>query len=103
MTGIAAARPSIGISGDGNGATGARARGVPGCVGAPILGCAGLPSANRSIARALKGLIVAPDGGMFIGREPNGESWFRCDRPSPVMLNKQHRGYLIWPSLLNDE
>ena len=74
MTEIAAARSSIGISGDGNGATGARPSGVPGCVGAPILDCTGLSSANRSIAKPFDGLIAALNGGTFIGREPIGES-----------------------------
>jgi hypothetical protein len=43
---------------------------------ATILSCAGLPSADRSVARAFNGLIAASDGGMVIGRKPNGESRF---------------------------
>ncbi len=74
MTGISAARSSIGIFGDGNGATGARPSGVPGRIAATILGCAGLTSANRSIAKAFEGLIAALNVGTFMWWEPNGES-----------------------------
>ena len=74
MTEIAAARSSIGISGDGNGATGVRPSGVPGCVGALILFCTGLPLVNRSVAEAFNDLIAAPNGGPIMGWEPNGES-----------------------------
>ena len=83
MTGTEA-KSSKGISGEGNGATSARPNSLPGCVGAPILGCAGLPSAKRRIAKAVNGLISAPSGGTLIGWEPNGESRIICSFGSTV-------------------
>jgi hypothetical protein len=74
MNGIAAARSSIGIAGDEIGAIGARRSGVPDRVGAFILCCPGLTLVNRSVAEAFNGLIAAPNGDNFMGRESNGES-----------------------------
>jgi len=74
MNEIAAARSSIGISGDGKGVSGARRSGIPRCVEPPILGFAGLASDNRSIAGALNALIAALCVGMFMRQETNGES-----------------------------
>lgn len=74
MTAIAAARSSTGMSGDGNGATGARPSGVSGCVGALILFWKDLPLVNRSVAEAFNDLIGAPNGGTIMGWEPNWKS-----------------------------
>lgn len=54
--------------------SGARRSGVPRCAELPILGFTDSMSANRNIAKSSNGLIAAPSGGTFMGREQNGES-----------------------------
>ncbi len=89
MTGTSATRSSMGVAVDGRDVSGARRKGGLRRFETSILGLAGLPSANRSVARALNGLIIALNVGTVRGK---GVKW-----GIPVNTNSNRESWLTNP------